>query len=940
MKDQDITQRFSSSEKHEENQMEHSGVSLAAPNYAAVSQMSAVSSLPAVSPSPIVNIATVQKKSFEGEEEISLDSEVMQAKLATNEPPPYNNDGKPASIQMKKSGATSTDSEQAMAESLARKSSNANYITDEIFFARHKDMPRRKLQKRSSDPKEQALVKEWLQIKSGIVIPAIQKVRNGGEEDAPEKEKPGKDKPENGKPGEGKKGKEDPKDGGGKEIDKPGGGTESGEDSSKDKEGGEKEKQKEGNGEGGSGGDSGGSGEFDWVGIGGNLARTVLEIGRLAGPITLGPLPIPLGPACGLAANSINAYQDYVASCNLDDNGLIVLTGIRNGANILGGLAGDLSYCTTIIQDLLAGTVIGVELVPVTMAINEVLDLSSAAFNLVKVAADSATMSYSIVRSLQVEALDPVKAEAYRSMATGYLANTIADNISLFFDLVDIMSGGVFQGEIGDKVVKASTGITEFGGALGKFAARTSKGAMFDAIVKNNSSVKNLFLKAMDIGIGIWGGNLGDEVRGANASDTEANPVQPMLNENEPAQLSVKDSVQDFTGDYILNELKTVEYIYNLGSDGINAMPGHIRSIMNYVEEHAKEITGSEDPFKVMMGMVTGEMENLENQLTGLAQSKEAISQLEIGLNGSYEYLQALENAIDNLQMPEIDIFEDKDIGDNPVADMIEGVVNAGQDVAEEALQFLLDQVQEQIDKVKEIVRGVIQKVMEELDFCYQWMSLLMQTIDEQIIFVRDLIANVREKLESCKNFEDIFNAMLASISEVLGLEDNITIDSIVEKWNEFDAFIKASIDFAQAWVNANVKANPNPAQQSKNDGSSIETSGSTTNQDLEPGFKSSVEKHTNTPVSDFSISKNDKRADNMGAKAYNQGNDLVFGQGQYNPSSKSGKFLIAHEMAHSMQNSNLKATSSKNGMNINDDPSLESEADTVAKKIVDDSDK
>ena len=949
MKDQETIQKFSSNVLQEENQLDQSGISLAAPNYGDVSQMSAASSLPAVIPSPIVNTPTVQKKTSEGDEEVSSESEIVQAKLATNAPPPYNNNGKPAPVQMKK-GTNSTGSEKAMAESLAKKSSNANYITDELFFARHKDMPRRKLKKRSSDPDEQALVKEWLGIKSGIVIPAIQKVRNGGgEEETPEKEKPGKEKPKTGKPGGDDKAKEDPKDGGGKgepenkNPEQGGGGTDTG------TGGGKEEDKKEDKKDDKTGGGGGGTGGTDWESIGLNITRTILEIGRFTGPAMIGP--VPLGPACGVAANSINFYQDFVAASNLDDNGLIVLTGIRNSANILAGLAGDLSYCSTVVQNILLGSVVGAELAPVTVLINETLDIASALLNCVKVSADSATMTYSYMRGCDIEASDPAKAAEYQKVANGYLANTIADNISLFFDLVDIFSGGVFQGEVGDKIVGVAKGTGKFGESMKQIVVAMAKSRGLNKMIEKSDIVKMLALKFSDIVIGVWGGDIiglgtGDDAPAEKAAENvgkdSADGVKSLKKKDgeTPAQMTMADTVRDISGEIMLNELKTVEYFYNLGSDSINKLPEFISEILASAEEHAKELTGSKDPFKDILNLATDEIKKMEGQLTNLSQSKVAIGELNKGLLTSYEYIDYLEGLLTKLEIPAIDLFEDKEIGDNPIADVLEGVVNAGQDVAEDALQIVLDQVQKQIDKIKEIVKSVLAKVKEELDFCYRWMEMLNETIDKQILFVRDLIASVRIKLESCKNFEDVFNAMLAAVSDVLGLEEDITIDSIVEKWNEFDAVIKGGINLAQAWVNENVKANPNPAQKSEKDSSSPASSSSSVNQDLDPGFQSSVEKHTKTPVSDFSISKNDKRADNIGAKAYNQGNNLVFGQGQFNPSTKSGKFLIAHEMAHSMQNSNLKATGTQNGMSINDDPGLESEADSVAKKIVDDSDK
>jgi len=39
-----------------------------------------------------------------------------------------------------------------------------------------------------------------------------------------------------------------------------------------------------------------------------------------------------------------------------------------------------------------------------------------------------------------------------------------------------------------------------------------------------------------------------------------------------------------------------------------------------------------------------------------------------------------------------------------------------------------------------------------------------------------------------------------------------------------------------------------------------------------------------------------------LGARAYTVGNDIVFGAGAFHPTSAPGRSLLAHELAHSMQ--------------------------------------
>ena len=76
-------------------------------------------------------------------------------------------------------------------------------------------------------------------------------------------------------------------------------------------------------------------------------------------------------------------------------------------------------------------------------------------------------------------------------------------------------------------------------------------------------------------------------------------------------------------------------------------------------------------------------------------------------------------------------------------------------------------------------------------------------------------------------------------------------------------------------------------------------------------------------------------KASAVGALAYTQGNDIHFAQGKFNPHTNSGQTLLGHELAHVVQQraGRVKATTSVNGLPVNDDRSLEKEADVMGAK-------
>ncbi|CAN5875793.1 hypothetical protein BH11BAC7_BH11BAC7_11940 [soil metagenome] len=78
--------------------------------------------------------------------------------------------------------------------------------------------------------------------------------------------------------------------------------------------------------------------------------------------------------------------------------------------------------------------------------------------------------------------------------------------------------------------------------------------------------------------------------------------------------------------------------------------------------------------------------------------------------------------------------------------------------------------------------------------------------------------------------------------------------------------------------------------------------------QKLDEETKSELEMHTGTDLSAVNIHK-DSQAHNMSesinAKAFAHGQDIYFKEGNYNPQSEEGKSLLAHEVAHTVQDGN-----------------------------------
>lgn len=77
------------------------------------------------------------------------------------------------------------------------------------------------------------------------------------------------------------------------------------------------------------------------------------------------------------------------------------------------------------------------------------------------------------------------------------------------------------------------------------------------------------------------------------------------------------------------------------------------------------------------------------------------------------------------------------------------------------------------------------------------------------------------------------------------------------------------------------------------------------TKQEMEAGFGadfSDVNIHTD--------SKAVQMSEQLGAQAFTHGNDVYFNKGKYNPDSKEGKHLLAHELTHTIQQTGSKTAS------------------------------
>lgn len=105
----------------------------------------------------------------------------------------------------------------------------------------------------------------------------------------------------------------------------------------------------------------------------------------------------------------------------------------------------------------------------------------------------------------------------------------------------------------------------------------------------------------------------------------------------------------------------------------------------------------------------------------------------------------------------------------------------------------------------------------------------------------------------------------------------------------------------------------------------------------LPENLKSKFEKSMGADFSNVKIYPQSEKPVAAGALAFAQGNEIHFAAGKFDPNSKEGQKLIAHELTHTIQQgaTEVKETGKVGGIAVNEDKSLEAEADKMAEKAV-----
>jgi ribosomal protein S18 acetylase RimI-like enzyme len=121
-----------------------------------------------------------------------------------------------------------------------------------------------------------------------------------------------------------------------------------------------------------------------------------------------------------------------------------------------------------------------------------------------------------------------------------------------------------------------------------------------------------------------------------------------------------------------------------------------------------------------------------------------------------------------------------------------------------------------------------------------------------------------------------------------------------------------------------------------KSDRSLFQRTGIVTNggRTIPAPLRTKMESAFNTSFANVKVHEGN-HVSSVGAIAYTQGNHVHFAPGQFNPETRAGQALLGHELAHvvQQQQGRVKATTQINGLPVNDQATLEQEADILGQK-------
>jgi hypothetical protein len=149
----------------------------------------------------------------------------------------------------------------------------------------------------------------------------------------------------------------------------------------------------------------------------------------------------------GAAADGVNIYQDFSQISGEEAPFLKAFMGLRSTLLVINNIIGHLVYIDQFVQDGLAVSVVGIEFTPLSAGLNGLLKLTKSYLDLCLLFIDFGLLCGAGYRASKAPP-GSESAKNFAAMFGNYAANSMTDLVTFVIDVIDMVSGGVSNGEV------------------------------------------------------------------------------------------------------------------------------------------------------------------------------------------------------------------------------------------------------------------------------------------------------------------------------------------------------------------------------------------------------------------------------------------------------------------------------------------------------------
>ena len=474
-----------------------------------------------------------------------------------------------------------------------------------------------------------------------------------------------------------------------------------------------------------------------WDEYKGNIGRTILEVGRV----------IPtLGAGAGFCADTIDMYQNTQAALDTLDPTLGMTTALHGAVVIANNLLGHLVYTGELAQDGVLISIVGFELTGVTVPLNATTLGIKSTLQLTQLLLDVFNATAATLNGRNPELTDQQR-EAYEGLARNFTVDAGLDLLGFIGDLIDLGTVGLANVQVAEEI---------------------GSGA------KQSYNLARLFSDQFDRSVEGWVGIWGEETLPGGAVGGEI-----QRKEDESAGLPAAAAAP-----IILDELGVVQTAYDAGSLVIDFVGQNVDNLIAAMAEQAADLAGDKDPLVGLRDAIAGALHDVEERLGMLTTLMGQASAAEEHAGAILPQLDEIEANLQQIQLPEVDLAGHAELGDNPVADAVEGAVGAGAEVADQAAQAVVDKLQAAIDLAKEMAAQAIAELRGQIEGSLVFAQTFRAMCEEQFAYGTEIVGQLADNLAGCQNVEEVVDLVLGQVTEAAS-GPATTVDDLRKVWTD-----------------------------------------------------------------------------------------------------------------------------------------------------------